>query len=1496
MASFLSYVPNSYGDLSLEGSCPVSFGSNLYTYNVKDLIVNTLLTKGRSSNPYIVENSYYSEKNSFINTQAIFSFNTSNLTGVNISSAKFKIRPELLQNLDDQILEIYAVSFDNDLMRDVAIKPTAAVDLQVYNSRIRTLYSLPLQTKIAEVPIRNFPATINTAGLFEITIPNISFLNRTGYTQIKVVLKNNSTGSLPLKKNIVRLNRITAVALLFLPKIQLELTINGSAITVPTAPEDVIATSQNQSVKLEWSTPSSDGGVGLNKYVIYKKIVGGPTETIVLNNTSTTHTVSGLQTGQTYIFSVVAQNIAGLSSTPSENLTVSLTSSAMSFPLKSWNTVGGSTVFNGIQDLNLNGISVLSRNNSGTDLYTPPSDKYPSFDKTGCFTIKAVWRKQSPSTTSQGIVYAYPPSQNSTTDIVDSTLASAAMSAYFQSVYNVVNLPSLTRINSLLNYYGSPSDIWKLYTDYVSNFTNPYYAFAVNHDSGATGVNVWKTNASFYPDMPNWPYAYSYTRPFLLFDTSLIGANATLTTATLSFKKRANYTIQNPQTLIMRFHKANVSSNTNLDYTDFNNFTSTVVGSISLNDPTLLSGDVVTVPIDVASITKGGFTKFAVTLNNEPIAPTNWTQACFESVVLNISQDTLTQTIPTQPSNFTATPANGSVSLSWTSPGSNGGSGITGYVTKNLTTGESHSPVSASTFTDTFYSLTNGTLYTFEVRAINSIGTGDPAIASATPVSVGGGGETVVVPGLVLDLHAVAGDSKATLSWVKPSSDGGSAILGYLIRNNTTSETFTINATTSSQYSREITGLTNNTEYSFTVNAYNIAGNGDGVNVSITPTADATVPGLPIIYNLSVGNRSASINWNPPTEDGGSAILGWKIKLAIYGQSTGIQIYESSDPELGTYFFDFLNNGTPYTLSVAAVNLIGTGPYAMAEPFVPNSSGTSTPTVVIDYNYQKFYTAPIDLNPNSANYLGYIYPKEVVEITKAIIGSNGVTYPISISSSNNILYLNISEVDFTVEIPQGYYTLEDLGAYLGIALASTSVTVSIANGTLILTNNEEGLDKNLDYSQEIGYVNEANTTIFGTEPVFVAPYELYHVKDHVPTTEYDATHEKVLIESRPYTTIMNSNISKGSLFTSSTTTSLGNNYAITLPNKFIRQNSITIQYFDPNNNPVYLRDYFGDGRLLIRKKNQTLPGDPITYTYPRDERTFINPTTTDVTKPNAFGLIDYREGRITNLLFPTLVDSNNKNYSSFKPAIILGKNVSWPITINRDSFLYLEVNGTLMQYFIPANTIGQKYTLDQIIALLNNTDNQFYKDGLVAGNKNNQLYIVNSGLNINIGPNKTLKPYNNPGSNNSCNSALLGITPYLYTTSNIYITYSFTTYNPSKYAHLWYQTPHFAIVSKEDPSQFITKAHLDYLLNKLNIIRPATTVLDTINIAPAFEEEINSIEEFTINSDNGTISAPYITFIMPNYDGTFEIGVAQDVTIINPDSQTDTETDFFTFS
>jgi hypothetical protein len=75
-------------------------------------------------------------------------------------------------------------------------------------------------------------------------------------------------------------------------------------------------------------------------------------------------------------------------------------------------------------------------------------------------------------------------------------------------------------------------------------------------------------------------------------------------------------------------------------------------------------------------------------------------------------------TRPGPPNGLTASPGNGKVTLSWTAPGSNGGSAISGYEIYRGTTagGESGSPVNGSLVAGTSYTvtgLTNGTTYYF---------------------------------------------------------------------------------------------------------------------------------------------------------------------------------------------------------------------------------------------------------------------------------------------------------------------------------------------------------------------------------------------------------------------------------------------------------------------------------------------------------------------------------------------------------------------------------------------------------------------------------------------------------------------------------------------------------------------------------------------------------------------------------------------------------------
>ncbi len=88
-------------------------------------------------------------------------------------------------------------------------------------------------------------------------------------------------------------------------------------------------------------------------------------------------------------------------------------------------------------------------------------------------------------------------------------------------------------------------------------------------------------------------------------------------------------------------------------------------------------------------------------------------------------------TAPSAPQNFTATSGDGQVALSWTAPASDGGAAISHYEVSS-DNGSTWVTASAST-SHTFTGLTNGTAYTFKVRAVNSVGSGAEASATATP-------------------------------------------------------------------------------------------------------------------------------------------------------------------------------------------------------------------------------------------------------------------------------------------------------------------------------------------------------------------------------------------------------------------------------------------------------------------------------------------------------------------------------------------------------------------------------------------------------------------------------------------------------------------------------------------------------------------------------------------------------------------------------------------
>ena len=95
-----------------------------------------------------------------------------------------------------------------------------------------------------------------------------------------------------------------------------------------------------------------------------------------------------------------------------------------------------------------------------------------------------------------------------------------------------------------------------------------------------------------------------------------------------------------------------------------------------------------------------------------------------------------------------------------------------------------------------------------------------------------------VVPGAPAIGTAAAGDGQATVSFTAPASNGGAAITGYTVTSNPGGIT-----ATGSSSPITVTGLTNGTEYTFTVTATNSAGTGSASSASnsVTPKSSQAI-------------------------------------------------------------------------------------------------------------------------------------------------------------------------------------------------------------------------------------------------------------------------------------------------------------------------------------------------------------------------------------------------------------------------------------------------------------------------------------------------------------------------------------------------------------------------------------------------------------------------------------------------------------------------------
>jgi chitodextrinase len=183
----------------------------------------------------------------------------------------------------------------------------------------------------------------------------------------------------------------------------------------------------------------------------------------------------------------------------------------------------------------------------------------------------------------------------------------------------------------------------------------------------------------------------------------------------------------------------------------------------------------------------------------------------------------------------------------------------------------------------------------------------NPMICAIEVFSLGGGPGTdttpPTAPGSLATTNLKAGS--LTLTWTASTDD--TAVTGYRIFRDG------VEIATTANLGIPQTGLTPDTEYDYEVEAYDAAGNLSprSLLTVITP-ADTENPTSPPNFKGHAGNESATLSWNPSSDD--AAVTGYRVYRDgnLLATVTGLGYFENG-----------LTNGTNYLYEVIAIDATG---------------------------------------------------------------------------------------------------------------------------------------------------------------------------------------------------------------------------------------------------------------------------------------------------------------------------------------------------------------------------------------------------------------------------------------------------------------------------------------------------------------------------------------------------------------------------------------------
>ena len=309
-----------------------------------------------------------------------------------------------------------------------------------------------------------------------------------------------------------------------------------------------------------------------------------------------------------------------------------------------------------------------------------------------------------------------------------------------------------------------------------------------------------------------------------------------------------------------------------------------------------------------------------------PNAASDWqTKDVFDSTV----------TAPTVPAGLTATEGDGEVTLSWTNPND---STIIKYQVRQSDDGGTNwggwtdiSGSGSTTTTHTVSSLTNGTTYDFELRAMNAGGYSREGSASGTPnapaapvIADKPTNDTIQVAENTTGLLHTFSATDANLdpiTWTLEDSDKDSFVISgsSLLPGSSSAELTLASGTTLNHEARS--------SYSFTVRASDgILSDSVAITLRVTDV-DTDAPGQPDAPTVSSTSRtSVTLTWSAPATNTGPAITGYDVQYRE-GTSGSWNSHSHSDTSTTTTITG-LSSSTSYQVQVRAMNDEGTGAWS----------------------------------------------------------------------------------------------------------------------------------------------------------------------------------------------------------------------------------------------------------------------------------------------------------------------------------------------------------------------------------------------------------------------------------------------------------------------------------------------------------------------------------------------------------------------------------------